>query len=263
LPIFSKLVKPDAAGVLRSVVLQNILKSLYNAVMPRGSTLVRLADLAEDQWGLFTRRQAEATGMAWSTLARMADSGVIERLAHGVYRLRGAAPPDHLDLRVAWLQLAPGIPAWERTADDGVVSHRSATLLYGLGHLPADIHEFTVPTRRQTRRSDVRLHRGALHEHDWTSLRGILTTRPARIATDLLTAREDPAAVGFLVADALRGHHDTPETVASTIATHAARFGLRRADGPALLGWLLDLTDAPERNQWLDQAYDNDQSHEQ
>jgi hypothetical protein len=34
----------------------------------------------------------------------------------------------------------------------GVVSHRSAAELYGLGHLTADQHEFTVPSRRQTRR---------------------------------------------------------------------------------------------------------------
>jgi hypothetical protein len=57
--------------------------------------------------------------------------------------------------------LAPAcawVPAWERAPDQGVVSHRSAAALYGLGHLPADRHEFTLPTRRQTRRADVRLH---------------------------------------------------------------------------------------------------------
>src|SRR5262245_51657134 len=98
--------------------------------------------------------------MAWSTLARLAfDAAAVERLAHGVYRLRGAPPVDHVELRVAWLQLAPGVPAWERTPDTGVVSHRSAASLYGLGHLPADVHEFTLPTRRQSRRPDVRLHR--------------------------------------------------------------------------------------------------------
>lgn len=83
--------------------------------------------------------------MAWSTLARLAaDAAAIERVAHGVYRLRGAPPADHLNLRAAWLQLAPGVPAWQRTSDTGVVSHRSAASMYGLGHLPADIHEFST-----------------------------------------------------------------------------------------------------------------------
>jgi hypothetical protein len=62
--------------------------------MARGSTFRALADPTEDQGGLFTRRHAEATGMAWSTLARLTHDGVAERVAHGVYRLAGSAA-DH------------------------------------------------------------------------------------------------------------------------------------------------------------------------
>ena len=203
-------------------ILQSIADTLYNAVMPRSSTLETLADLTEDQWGLFTRRQAEGTGMAWSTLARMVSGGAVERVAHGVYRLRGAPVPDHLDLRAAWLQLAPDTPAWRRTVSEGVVSHRSAASLHGLGHLPADVHEFTLPTRRQSRRVDVRLHLGTLNYREWTSLGGILVTRPARIAADLLAAREDPAAVGYLIADALRNGQDNAAAIASSVTSPSA-----------------------------------------
>jgi hypothetical protein len=125
-----------------------------------------------------------------------------------------------------------------------------------LGHLPADVHEFILPTRRQSRRDDVRLHRGTLNDDEWTSLRGILTTRPARTAADLLAIREDPAAIGQLVADALRTGQDTPFAMARTAARHASRFGLPRGDGPAMLSWLLELADAPERRHWLDQTAD-------
>lgn len=223
--------------------------------------MATLADLAEEQWGLFTRRQAEATGLAWSTLARLASDGAtVERIAHGVYRLRGAPPVDHLDLRAAWLQLAPDTPAWERTPDTGVVSHRSAAALYGLGHLPADVHEFILPTRRQSRRPDLRLHRSRLTEAEWTTLHGLPVTRPARIAADLLTDREDPGAAGHVIADALREGYDYPVTVVHALTLHAARFGLRRGDGPALLRWLLDLTGTPERHQWLDEAIDQESS---
>jgi hypothetical protein len=82
--------------------------------------------VAEDQWGLFTRQQAESTGMAWTTLARLVKNNIAERVAHGIYRLRGAPPVDHLALRAAWLQLAPGTPVWQRTARQGVISRRSA-----------------------------------------------------------------------------------------------------------------------------------------
>ncbi|WP_231493835.1 type IV toxin-antitoxin system AbiEi family antitoxin domain-containing protein [Nocardiopsis sp. CNT312] len=225
------------------------------------TSMVALTDLAEEQGGLFTRRQAEATGMAWSTLARLSSKGAtVERVAHGVYRMRGAPAPEHLELRAAWLQLSPDAPVWERRPADGVVSHRSAAALYGLGHLPADIHEFTLPGRRQSRRPDLRLHRGHLADAEWTTLNGLLVTRPPRIVSDLLSAREDPGAVGHVLAEALRDGHSRPSTMARSLAGHAGRFGLRRGDGVALLRWLLDLTTAPERNHWLSQISETETS---
>ncbi len=222
--------------------------------MAQRTTVGVLADLAEDQWGLFTRRQAEATGMAWSTLARLAAAGTAERVAHGVYRLRGSPPVDHLELRAAWLQLAPDVPVWERTSAQGVVSHRSAAALLGLGHLPADAHEFTLPTRRQSRRPDLRLHRGVVDRTWVVDRQGILVTRPARIAGDLLAEREDPGAVAQVVADALRTGQDQPRLFAEAIAGCALRFGLRRDDGVGMLGWLLEQTGDPARETWLHDA---------
>src|SRR2546423_15670748 len=144
-------------------MLQRPLYKGYNEVVPRPSPLPRLRDLAQDQWGLVTRRQIEAAGIGTTTLERLtAPGGALERVAHGVYLMVGAPSPDHQDLRAAWLQLAPDIPAWERTPEQGVVSHRSAAALYGLGHLPAERHNFTLPDRRQSRRPDVRLHRRVL-----------------------------------------------------------------------------------------------------
>jgi len=220
--------------------------------MLRSSTIGRLAPIAEEQWGLITRRQAQDAGVSEATLKRLAARSTLERVAHGVYRLAGAPVPDHQELRAAWLQLAPEVAAWERTADQGVVSHRSAAALYGLGHLPADRHEFTLPRRRQSRRSDVRLHRGQIRT--WIVLRGLPVTRPSRIASDLLTDREDPEAVAHIVADAIRGAYDYPGTFADALAAHAAKFGLRRDDGIALLRWLLDLVGDPETQRWMEEA---------
>ncbi len=226
----------------------------YNAVVARYSTLTRLARIAEDQWGLVTRRQAERAGISPATLQRLAAESALKRVSHGVYHLTGAPTPDDIELRAAWLQLAPDIVAWERTPADGVVSHRSAAALYGLGHLPADRHEFTVPGRRQSRRPDLRLHHRQLTDGEWISLRGLLVTRPSRIASDLLLDREDPEAVAHVVADAIRGAYDYPGTFADALAPHAARFGLRRGDGIALLRWLLDLVGDPETSRWMEEA---------
>jgi hypothetical protein len=220
----------------------------------RHSTITRLADIAQDQWGLITRRQAERAGVSSATLQRLAGDSVLERVAQGVYRLAGSPMPDHLELRAAWLQLLPEVPAWERTPRQGVVSHRSAAAVYGLGHLPADRHEFTLPVRRQSRRKDVRLHHREVTDSEWISLRGLPVTRPARIAGDLLADREDPEAAGHVIADAIRGVYDYPATFAEALAPHAARFGLRRHDGIALLGWLLDLVGDSETPEWIAEA---------
>ena len=218
-------------------------------------TASKLADLAEDQWGLLTRRQAEAAGVSPATLQRLsAPAGVLERMAQGVYHLAGAPLPDHAPLRAAWLALAPATLAWERKPEQGVVSHRSAAALYGIGHLPADRHEFTLPARRQTRRKDVRLHKRALAEAEWIAPRGLPVTLPSRIAADLLAEREDPGAVAQVVAEAIRGAYDHPGTFAEALAPLAARLGFRAADGLAVLRWLLELSAEPEAARWLDEA---------
>ncbi len=227
----------------------------YYAAMARPSTINRLSELAEDQWGLVTRRQAELAGVPHSTFDRLAaDGSILERVDHGVYHLAGAPLPDHLALRAAWLQLAPETPAWERTLDQGVVSHRSAAALYELGHLAADTHEFTLPTRRQTRRHDVRFHRRPVPIDECIQLRGLPVTRPSRIASDLLADQEDPEAVASVVADAIRDVFDYPAMFAETLAPHAGRFGLRRGDGLAMLRWLLELVGDPDTGEWIEEA---------
>ena len=80
--------------------------------MPRASTIARLAPIAEEQWGFVTRRQAENAGVSSATFKRLIRDGVLERTRSAVYRLAGAPLPDHLELRSAWLQLAPETPVW-------------------------------------------------------------------------------------------------------------------------------------------------------
>ena len=227
----------------------------YSEAVPRPSVIPRLQDLAQDQWGLVTRRQMVARGIGETTLERLsAPDGVLERVATGVYRLVAAPVPDHLDLRAAWLQLAPETPAWNRTSDQGVVSHRSAASMYGLGHLPADRHEFTLPRRKQSRRSDVRIHVRTFTAGEWLELRGLPVTRPSRIASDLLWDHEDPEAVARLIADAIRPAYDYPGTFADQLASHATKFGLRQGDGLGLLRWLLELTGEPDAGRWMAEA---------
>jgi hypothetical protein len=227
----------------------------YIEDMTRPSTISKLAEFAPDQWGLITRRQAEAAGVSRATMTRLSKNGaVLERMSHGVYHLTGAPIPDQLALRVAWLQLTPEVPAWRRTAAQGVVSHRSAAALYGLGDLPADRHEFTVAARQRSRRPDVRLHVAKLRADEWINLRGLPVTRPSRIAADLLADREEPNAVAQVIVNSIRNVYDYPGTFADAFAPHAARLGFRRGDGLGALRFFLDLVDDPDSDRWLEEA---------
>ena len=219
----------------------------YLEAVSSSSRLQRVSDIAADQWGLITRRQISDAGTPPTTLDRItASRSALQRVASGVYHLVGAPIPDHIELRAAWLQLAPDTPVWERRPDQGVVSHRSAAAVYGIGHLPADTHEFTLPKRRQTRRPDVKIHIRSLTESEWIKRNGLPVTRPSRIAADLLREHEDPEAVALIIAEAIRTQIDDPATFVAALTPHAARLGFRRADGLALLTWLLDLANAPE-----------------
>ena len=217
------------------------------------SRLSRISQIAEDQWGLVTRRQADLAGISDATLQRLISNGILERVAHEVY-LMGAAMPDHLDLRATWLQLAPEVPAWERTPEQGVVSHRSAAALYGLGHLPADQYDFTFPGPHLSQRSDVLIHQRKLRQDEWIRLHGLPVTRPSRIAADLLDNAEDPEAVAHVVADAIKAVYDYPGAFVDALTPYAASFGLAPGDGLALLRWLLDLVGDPETERWMDEA---------
>jgi hypothetical protein len=227
----------------------------YIAEMARSMALSRIAEAAQDQWGLITRRQAELAGVPQTTLERLTAPGsLLDRVAHGVYRIAGAPEPEHLALRAAWLQLEPGVWAWERAPAQGVVSHRSAAALYGLGDLPADRHEFTLSSRKQTRRPDVRLHQRSVSAGEWAPLGGLPVMRPSRIASDLLDDHEDPEGVAHIVVDAIRGSYDSAGAFTDCLAAQASRFGLRSGDGLGVMRWLLDLVGDPGTPRWLDEA---------
>lgn len=223
--------------------------------MNRNQALPRLQDLSQEQWGLVTRQQIQGTGIGNTTTDRLtAIEGLLTRVGHGVYRVVSVPAPDHQELRAAWLLLAPEIPAWERTAEQGVVSHRSAASMYGIGDLPADIHSFTVASRKQSRRKDIRIHRRRLDDGEWIMLRGLPVTMPQRIASDLLWDKEDPDAVAQIIDQAIKNVFAYPASFPAALAPHAARFGFRKGDGLALLRALLSTVGNPDWEKWVREA---------
>ncbi|MFR9806486.1 type IV toxin-antitoxin system AbiEi family antitoxin domain-containing protein [Pseudonocardia sp. RS010] len=209
-----------------------------------------LADVAAGQWGLVTTSQAVAAGLSRVQISRLCKAGVLMRLTHGVYALRGAMGAENIELLAAWLALDPGRLASDRLGDgpDGpVVSHASAAALYDLGDLDADRHEFTTPGRKQTRREDLRLHRGSLAPSEITLHRGLPVTTPLRTVVDLLADGHDGGHIAGVLADALRMRMLNRHELAERIGPYATRFGLPRGDGQALLRHLEELGGVTEQ----------------
>jgi hypothetical protein len=215
-----------------------------------------LLALAEGQWGLVTRAQAAKAGVSWSSLVHLSKRGRLERVAHGVYRVRGATETDHLELRAAWLQLDPDRPAWARYDDPNVavVSHTSAAALYEVGDLRADVHEFTSPVRRQTRRPDVRMHRGLVPPERRIVLGGLPVTRAGWMIGDLIADHVDPGSIAQITAEVLDKVLDYPRVIAESLAPHAATFGLKPGNGVAVLDHLLTLAQYPDKERLVDMA---------
>jgi predicted transcriptional regulator of viral defense system len=153
-------------------------KLIHNAHIDgteRGARLDALYTIAESRAGYFTASQAAEAGYSRSALAYHAKAGMLDRIEHGIYRLRRFPESPRADLIVAALRVGPG----------GPVSHESALQLYGLSDvLPMEIH-VTVPRTASRRRRGLVLHTGRLETEEVTTRDGIPVTTVERTITDV------------------------------------------------------------------------------
>ncbi len=153
---------------------------------PRQEASHRLFDLAEQQQGYFTTKQAKTAGFAENTHPYHVQAGNWIREYRGIYRLALFPVTDRPDLALWSL--------WSKNRKEeveGVYSHQTAVSLHELSDLnPARLH-MTVPTHFR-RNSDIPgvliLHHDDLPENDIQSGSGYRYTRPLRTILDLIGA---------------------------------------------------------------------------
>ena len=146
----------------------------------------RLFEIAEEQQGFFTTKQAKAAGFAENTHPYHVQVGNWIREYRGIYRLALFPAADRPDL-VLW-------SLWSRNRNEeveGVYSHETALSLYELSDVnPAKLH-MTVPTDFR-RNSDIPgilfLHYADLPKDDVQAAQGFKFTRPLRTILDLIEA---------------------------------------------------------------------------
>lgn len=207
----------------------------------------RLAEVSSDQWGLLTTAQAGELGVNTTTLVRLVEAGLLMQVRHGVYAVSAGEVTAHQDEKAVWLKLNPGQPGWRRPKldlDGGVVSHRSAALLHGLGDLVAPRIEMTVPRRRRVRDASVRLRRAELSEDDVTLVDGLPVTTVLRTIVDLLADHVDASHLAQVIQEADRAGKVDLDELADRAAPYARRYGIAGRDGRALLEHLRNHIDA-------------------
>lgn len=140
-------------------------------------------------------------------LSRMADSGELERVAHGVYATPSAVGHELTEKRALWLSLEPQQVANERLVQahlTGVISHASAAVLHEAGDILEPRLEVTLPRRYRARRPAIQVHRGGLDPSEVTLVGGLPVTTPQRTLADLLRQGQDRDHVASLLRDMVR-----------------------------------------------------------
>ncbi|MGC9945396.1 MAG: hypothetical protein ABSF64_03275 [Bryobacteraceae bacterium] len=146
----------------------------------------KLFEVAHDQQGFFTAKQAKAAGFAENTHPYHVGVGNWIREHRGIYRLALFPAAEHPDL-VKW-------SLWSKNRNEvteGAYSHQTALSLYELSDLnPAKLH-MTVPTHFR-RNSEIPailvLHYADLAVEDVQVAQGFRYTRPLRTILDLIEA---------------------------------------------------------------------------
>ena len=203
-----------------------------------------LAELTSYQWGMVTSAQAKMRGVTRLDLSRLADSGHLVRLAHGVYMDAGTPGDEFDDLRAAWLSTDPKRLGEVRIKDRAhgvIIAGESATRLHHIGDFRADQHDFVSPARRQSQRRELRYRQRALDLRDVTLVNGLPVMTIERTIVDLVEDLKDLSLVADALRDASGGRILDLDRLRELLAPLAVRNGFRRSDGRALLDRLMEI----------------------
>jgi predicted transcriptional regulator of viral defense system len=152
-----------------------------------------LYELAEQQAGYFTSAQAVEAGVSRRVLSGRSQTGDIERVRYGLYRLRDFPNQPYQDIVAVCL--------W--AGQDCAASHETALMIHGISDaMPASIH-ITVPRVFRGRQVGVIIHHAPLPEADHETRDGVPVTTIARTLRDV-AATSDPSLVQQAVDQAVR-----------------------------------------------------------
>lgn len=179
-----------------------------------------LWDVAVEQYGYVTIREAKALGIDENAVWMLAARGGLERAAHGVYRFPQLPVTERDPYMLAVL--------WAGT-DQTCLSHDTALAVYEACDINPDRIHLTVPTARRIRRRGGELY--ALHHQDlnpeqigwWQGIP--TTTLPTAIGQCL-----DSGVPSYLLRQALEHGRRTGDVLADEASDLEVRLEARHVE---------------------------------
>lgn len=161
----------------------------------RKTALDTIFEIAEDQHGYFTTKQAVGAGVDARSVVMMARRGSIERLHQGVYRVRRFPENPFGQYMEATM--------WPQGAE-GIISHDSALLLFEMSDVnPSTVH-ITVPHQFRIRRAVpqfLTVYHSDLEVAEITRVENIPVTTPGRTVEDCIRSHVSRALLLQAVSD--------------------------------------------------------------
>ena len=175
--------------------------------MSNSNHIEAIAQLSESE-GVFTTAQAERMGIPRDALHDAVESGRLERIVRGAYRMVGSGSSLTDELAAVWKLTAPAKFSHERmqaSAWDGIVIGGStASALLEIGDLRLAPYRLYAPRRVNTRNPAASFARRAVARSEVTFETGLPVTRPERTVFDLVIDDEDLSLVADVLSDASR-----------------------------------------------------------
>lgn len=186
-------------------------ETAYNCNMKYSNHIEKIAELSESE-GVFTTAQAARMGIPRDALHDAVESGRLERVVRGAYRMVGFGSSLTDELAAIWKLTAPAKFSHERmrVADwDGIaVGGFTASALLGIGDLQLSPYRLYAPRRINTRNPSASFVRREVARDEVTFDSGLPVTRPERTVFDLVVDDEDLSLVADALSDASRRYSD-------------------------------------------------------
>ena len=163
-------------------------------IMKRQPDFNHLFQIAEDQAGYFSTRQAHKAGYSLERLSDLTTRGQFIRIEQGVYRLTHFPATRFEDLHIASLKTGPA----------SVISHESALAVFELSDiLPTAVHVI-IPKTGSRRRKGIQFHTSTLEEDEITQREGLRVTTVERTIADVTLSGISYQHIQQAIQEALR-----------------------------------------------------------